>query len=399
MSLALLQQNVANTQQIIQSIDIVDNVVHLPRRARPSSKSSFRQSQVILPFQTQIKVNAGTFESEPVIPEFLNGKTLGEAFVNSPEFKALQKGIAGRSMRSPFRTKSLYSGLPVGSPSMFGESFGAGIVPTANRRSRVRDLFPYRATDYSVVEFFRESGFSNNASVVPDYFTDSFVAALKSGLSFVGDRSPVRTLAHFEVAHRNVLEDEPQLRSIVDNELLYGLRLVEDAQILSGSGSGQDLRGILNTPGVQSYNWSAGVVGDTRVDAVRRAMSLVHLANFEPTGIIMHPSDWETIELTKDDDGVLVFAVSFASGDDSWMWNVPVVVTPVMPEGTVLVGAFGSGAQLYDREDSVVRVAEEHEGLFVENAVAVLAEQRLALAVKRPESFCAVNFDAPPGGS
>ncbi len=70
--------------------------------------------------------------------------------------------------------------------------------------------------------------------------------------------APVRTIAHWEAAHRNVLADEPQLRSIVDNELLYGLRLTEDNQILSGAGTGEDLTGILNTTGIQTYAWSAG---------------------------------------------------------------------------------------------------------------------------------------------
>jgi hypothetical protein len=43
-----------------------------------------------------------------------------------------------------------------------------------------------------------------------------------------------------------------------------------------------------------------------------------------------------------------------------------------------------------------IRVSEQHSDFFVRNAIAVLAEERLALAVKRPESFVEVNFDAAP---
>ena len=46
----------------------------------------------------------------------------------------------------------------------------------------------------------------------------------------------MRTIAHWEAAHRNVIADEPQLQSTINNELLYGLALAEDDQILNGDG-------------------------------------------------------------------------------------------------------------------------------------------------------------------
>jgi HK97 family phage major capsid protein len=67
-----------------------------------------------------------------------------------------------------------------------------------------------------------------------------------------------------------------------------------------------------------------------------------------------------------------------------------------MTEGVALVGAFGTGAQLYDREEASIRISEQHSDFFVRNAIVVLAEQRLALAVKRPEAFVKVAFNAAP---
>jgi HK97 family phage major capsid protein len=216
---------------------------------------------------------------------------------------------------------------------------------------------------------------------------------------FEGHQAPIRTLAHWEAAHRNVLADEPQLRSIIDNELLYGLRLQEDYQILEGDGTGENLLGVLNTPGVQTYDWSDGAtspVPDTKADAIRRAATLAFLAYYEPTGVVLHPNDWEDIELTKDTNGQYLVAVSVALGGEPRIWRMPVVDTPAMPEGTALVGAFGTGAQLYDREQATIRISEQHADFFVRNAIVVLAEERLALAVKRPESFVSVTFDAEP---
>jgi len=196
-----------------------------------------------------------------------------------------------------------------------------------------------------------------------------------------------------------VLADEPQLRSIIDNELLYGLRLQEDAQIISGAGTGENLTGITATTGIQTYNWSAGAftpVPDTKADAIRRAATLSFLAYYEPTGVVMHPNDWEDVELTKDSNGQYLVAVSVALGGEPRVWRLPVIETPAIAEGTCVVGAFGTGAQLYDREQASIRISEQHSDFFIRNAIVVLAEQRLALAVKRPEAFVKVTFNNAP---
>ena len=332
--------------------------------------------------------------------------SVGEAFIQSDEFKSLQGGKSGANMASPFVTKSLeqkdiYSSLPTGTPGSFGAVERDGIIPIAQRRSRVRDLFPSRTTNAAVIEYFRQTGFTNAADTVAERSGSNFGAKPESSMTFVGEQAPVRTIAHWEAAHRNVLADEPQLRSIIDNELLYGLRLTEDNQILSGAGTGEDLTGILNTTGIQTYSWSSGSqtpVKDTKADAIRRAATLAYLAYYEPTGIIVNPNDWEDIELTKNSQGTYLLAMSVAGGAESRVWRIPVIDTPAIASGTALIGAFGTGAQLYDREAATIRISEPHSDFFVRNAIVILAEERLALAVKRPESFVKVTFDGQPGG-
>ena len=339
--------------------------------------------------------------------EVPSAKTLGQMFLDSPEFKTLNGGKNGANMPSPFQlnrgdvtglwsTKDIYSALPSGTPGSFGSIQRDPIVVPPMRTKRVRDLFPSRTTTAAVIEYFRMTGFTNNAAAVAERSGSAFAAKPQSSFTFVGEQAPVRTLAHWEAAHRNVLADEPQLRSIIDNELLYGLRLQEDAQILNGDGTGENLLGIMETTGIQSYDWSDGALKDTKADAIRRAATLSFLAYYEPTGVVLHPNDWEDIELSKDDNGQYLVAVSVALGGEPRLWRIPVVDTPAMTEGTALVGAFGTGAQLYDREQASIRISEQHADFFVRNAIVVLAEQRLALAVKRPEAFVSVNFDAAP---
>ena len=325
-------------------------------------------------------------------------QSLGQAFTNSDEFKNLLK--SGRlTMDTPFEIsasditgygqKDVYAanGSANYARTMGGIQFDP-IVPRGQRPTRVRDLFPVAATSASLIDYFRVTGYAaggenGNAAPVGDYASGAFVAKAKSNLVFESVQAPVRTIAHYEAAHRNVLDDVPQLQALIDNELMYGLRLEEDNQILNGAG-GDGLTGILQTTGVQAYSQ---VSSEVNSDALRRAATKVILSNYQPTGYVLHPNDWEDTELQRGEDGQYMLAVNVAIGADTRIWRLPVVETPAIAEGKFLAGAFGLGAQVYDRQVANVRIAEQHSDFFIRNAVAVLAEQRLALAVKRPEAF------------
>ena len=351
-------------------------------------------------------------------------KSLGELFLASDEFKELRKS-GGLTMRTPFmvegvkdiaRTgssffmegKDVHTGsAPAQTTRGFGRTQFDPIVPRQQRPYRVRDLFPVTSTSANLIDYFRVLGFAQNNGdgnaqtvaerraadeVSPPTGGTSDVFGLKphSDLRFASEQAPVRTIAHWEAAHRNVLADEPQLQALINNELLYGLALEEDDQILNGDGSGENLLGVLRTPGIQAITQLAG---DRRSDALRRSATLSFIANFPGTGFVMHPFDWEEIELQKaDGDGQYMLVTNFAVGAETRIWRQPVVETTAMTQGTWLTGAFGLGAQLYDREQANVRIAEQHADFFVRNALVVLVEERLALAVKRPESFVKGTF-------
>lgn len=425
-----LRVKMADNKTIADSFKIEDGIVVVSSEQKSAfdrNMSDIREIKSLIDGLEQMK-SVEQWGSEPqgsVSSSFdasaqfrpAEAKSLGQMFLDSPEFKSLQGGRNGANMASPFvlnssvanagfNVKDVYSALPSGNPGSFGTVQRDPMVTPPTRTKRVRDLFPARTTTAAVIEYFRMLGFTtpgttavNNAGTVAERNGAAFAAKPQSSFQFVGEQAPVRTLAHWEAAHRNVLADEPQLRSIIDNELLYGLRLQEDYQILQGDGVGENLLGILANPGIQEYSWSDGAtapVADTKADAIRRAATLALLAYYEPTGVVLNPQDWEDIELTKDSNGQYLIAVSVAMGGEPKLWRVPVVDTPAMPVGQALIGAFGTGAQLYDREQASIRISEQHADFFVRNAIVILAEQRLALAVKRPESFVSVTFDNAP---
>ncbi|HZY67753.1 MAG TPA: phage major capsid protein, partial [Devosia sp.] len=186
------------------------------------------------------------------------------------------------------------------------------------------------------------------------------------------------------------LDDVPQLRSYIDGRLRYGLAFVEDAQILNGGGTGTDLNGIYT----QATAYSAPVTIPTpvtKIDVIRLAMLQAFLAELPPTGIVLHPTDWATIELVKDTTGRHIIG-NPQDGTAPRLWRLPVVETPAMTVDKYLVGAFKLGAQLFDREEANVEISTEDSDNFRKNLVTIRAEERLAMAVYRPEAFIKGDF-------
>lgn len=340
-------------------------------------------------------------------------KSLGQRFVESPEFKAHRDSgfmdsaftVEDQEITTGVQYKDVHSGsIGVVTHPGFGSVYRAPMVTSPMLSWRVRDLFPQMNTNSVMIEYIEELGFvdpsDNAAAPVPEREgvapNDNFGLKPKSNIRFDIKTTPIRTIAHWVPASRNVLDDEPQLRGIIDTRLLYGLRLVEDEQLLLGDGTGQNLLGIFNTPGIQQYpaNGSAFTppANETYVDAVRRAATRVMLAQYDPTGVVVHPYDWERMELTKDSQGRYLVAGSVTDGANKRLWQMPVVATPACPEGTALLGAFGLGAQVFDRMQSNIRTADQHSDFFVRNAIVVLAEQRIGLAVYRPSSLVKVDL-------
>jgi len=204
-----------------------------------------------------------------------------------------------------------------------------------------------------------------------------------------------KTIAAWIPVSKQALADAGQLRSMIDNRLLYALGLSEEHQLLYGDGTDQNLQGIMTHPSAQTYAWSEGTVGDTRIDAIRRAFTKARLAEYPIDGIVLHPTDWEFIELAKGTNERYIW-VQVTDGGQMRMWKAPVIDTTAIAAGEFLAGAFKLGGTLYDHQQAAVAVAEQHGEFFIRNMVAIRAEERIAPAWFRPEAFVVGSFDSAP---
>jgi HK97 family phage major capsid protein len=315
--------------------------------------------------------------------------TPGMQFVMSDEYKAAQAGGVPR-------TNALEVGNMFGLKTIADSTRGDGTdrapvhaeqVPElgfdpGQRQMTIRGLMNVAPTASNSIEHFRETGaFDAGSAAAQDGETNT---KRQMKMNFEKLTATVETIAAWLPASRQVLDDQAQLQSHIDTRLIYKVLKEMEDQVIFGDGTSGNLLGIHNTPGVQTIGAPAGT--DTVIDHIRKAFAAVRASEYMATGIILHPNDWAEIELTKGSDDHYIW-VSVPDGGVSRLWRVPVVESTVMEEGRFLTGAFGIGAQLWDRQQATIRIAEQHEDYFIRNALVVLAELRVALTVYRPQAF------------
>jgi HK97 family phage major capsid protein len=254
-----------------------------------------------------------------------------------------------------------------------------GIVSPNDRRLTIRDLITPGQMDGSTLEYVREKGFNNNAGMVAE-------GALKpqSDIQLELINTSAKVIAHTMKASRQILDDAAQLRTYIDGRLRYGLAFKEETQLLNGDGTGQNLLGII--PQATAYSAAFAPAAESAIDKMRLAALQAALAEYPATGHVMHPTDWARIELTKDTTGRYIIGNPQGTAAPT-LWGLPVVATQAISIDKFLTGAFQLGAQVFDRWQARVEIATENEDDFVKNMVTVLCEERLALAVYRPQAF------------
>ena len=318
------------------------------------------------------------------LQEETKGFDIGADFIKCDQVKDMIEGRT-RSARMEVKT-AIINATGQNQPLVPADRL-QGINTTPNRFLTVRDILPVSATNSNLIEFVRESTFTNNAGPQIGGSPEAYenVTKPESALTFTLVNEPVVTLAHFIPASKQVLSDSASLQSFVSGRLMYGLKLKEETQLLSGTGSNHQLNGLITQATaytLQSPNLT------NEIDIIRDMIKQAHVAEYRPDYIVMNPSDWYDIDVRKvgaSDDRYVVGNPREMSVPR--LWGLPIVVTNSVSAGTTLVGSFAMGAEIKDREQAAVEMSLEDSTNFQKNMVTIRAEERLALCVYRTEAF------------
>lgn len=323
-----------------------------------------------------------------------------QQFVESEAFRNFRanayKGRAGVDIDG-VDIRSILNGLAVRAPldntatsaGAFQNPARPAMVPMTNadRPLRLADLLDRQTTGNNTVEYVRETT-AAGAGAAAEVAEGG--AKPEAGYTFEVVTDSVRTIAHWVQITRQAADDNQQLMGHIRGRLTYGLEFRLDAQIINGNGVGTNLRGILNTSGINTH---APIAAEARVISIRRAMTLVQIDEYAATGVVLHPTDWELVELSTDNDGMFRVSPSVANALAPRIWGLSVVSTTAIASGTGLVGDFRMGATLWDRQQPQVFITDSHASTFTSNILTLLAELRAALSVWRPSAFAKITFN------
>lgn len=312
-------------------------------------------------------------------------KSWGQQYIESDNFKNQVKELGSSfTGRAGVEIKQVNSTAAGGLIRSYREN---DVVALLRERRVLRDLLRTVPVTTSSVDYVTQTTRTNNAAPVAESASKPY-----SDYAWASATAVIRTLAHLTKITRQAMDDAPRLMGEIDGEMRYGLGFVEERQFLFGSGVGQNLYGIM--PQATAFALPAGFTrraGTTKVDVLRVAMLQNSLALLPADGIVLHEVDWADIELTKTTDGAYLFSNPQGSVS-ARMWSLPVVASPAMTVGDYLVGNFTLGATVYDRMSVEVAISTENADDFETNRATMRAEERVAIAVKRPQAFTKGTF-------
>jgi HK97 family phage major capsid protein len=340
------------------------------------------------------------------LPSRRRQPSMGGQFVESDEYRELLASGALGSDNQPFKTDAfrpeilgaatdvINSGTSPGGGALVTPQYLPGVIPLPQRPMVLRDLFSNDTTQSDTLSYARQSSFDTAAAPVSQ--ATSLATGLKpqSAIGWTRVTSPIESIATWMAATRRQLADAGQTRSLIDNQLTLMLKLVEEDQLLNGNGTSPNLRGLLATAGVQTLNLTGVTQAPfINIDGLRDAIRLVRTgaAFAEPNGIVMNPVDAAKLDEAKDTQARYLGQGPFSPIQDT-IWRLPRIESLAITAGTALVGAFRQGATVFEREGVVILTADQHSDFFIRNLVAVLAEERLGLAVFFPAAFVLVTF-------
>lgn len=330
-------------------------------------------------------------------------RTLGDFAAKNLNFEGL-KGRRGSQDTPEFKAAGDVHQVQTTGDGLLQPQIDTNIVHTQKERPTIADWLGAGTLTATAITYFLEKDFDpssgGNFGIVGEN-------QRKPGLTFPDYESVTETLskiAGWIKVSDEMTEDTPFLVSEINGRLLYQLLMFEEDQLLNGSGTGVNLLGLLNREGVQTET-AAGA--EDLADAVFRARTKVSLATgLQADGMVMHPLDYQNLRLAKDGNGQYLAGGPFTGqyGNGSIMQDPPLwglgntIITTAVEQGSVLVGAGKQAATVYRKGGIRVEASNIDGEDFTHNRFTILAEERLALAVRRPAAFVKVSIGDTGGG-
>jgi len=252
-----------------------------------------------------------------------------------------------------------------------------------SRKVHVRSLLPVGTISQGLFTFPLETG----GEGAPAAQTQGSAKA-QVDFDITMTNAPAQVIAGYVRISRQMLDDVPAMTSFLQQRLLEKYLVAEDAQLLSGSGSGVNLQGIT---GVASAFAGAATVD---VEQLVQSIAQVEASNYTATGILINPTDWANIINTKNTNSAysLPGSTIVTTNGQLSIAGIPVYTSTAIAADKFLVGDWSMGAQIMQRDGISVQFSEFDGNNFTENMITVRVEARIAFPIYYAGAFVYGDF-------
>ena len=303
---------------------------------------------------------------------------IGDIFVKSAAYKSIV-GSRGTPTELPIDLKTVLNEVTGFAP----QAIRTGqVILSPQQMPKIVDLIPSGTTDQIAVVFMQETLFTNAAAE-----TAEGGLYPEAALAFTQVSSPVRKIPVFIPVTDEQLADVSGLRDLINNRLALMVKQRLDGQVWGGDGTGINLTGLSNTPGIQTQARGA----DPAPDAFFKGMTKIMTVGFaDPDGVLMNPIDWQNVRLLRTADGLYIWG-SPSDSAPARLWGLPVAVSTYVTLGKGMVADFGGYTQLCYKAGLEFEVSNSHADFFIRGQLAIRAQMRVAFVVYRPQALCLVS--------
>ncbi|MGC5245383.1 HK97 family phage prohead protease [Gordonia sp. DT219] len=187
------------------------------------------------------------------------------------------------------------------------------------------------------------------------------------------------------------LMDNAELAGFVEAEMLHGLRQAVEAQVLGGTGTGNNLTGILKSAGIVQQAFV-----DDLVTTTRKAITVLESAGYLSHVFVLRPESWEAISLQRTTGGAFDLGNVAVDRAAQRLHGVPVVVSTALPAGKGVL--LDQSAVRVDADTNGVQVKwGAHGDDFGANLIRVRTEGRFGVSVLRPSGVVEIATAADAG--
>ncbi len=292
-----------------------------------------------------------------------------------------------KSLKLELKTVADVSTANVTGTTVWGAQYKPGIITNPNQITHVREFIPTSAagpgTDFY---FMKENGNGEGAPAPVSEKQAADATNVATGLKPSFDLDLVESSVKFETIAGIMIASNKSLKNIPDFQNYLNMRVpqklldVEDAQLLYGTGSTPQLKGLLYSG---NYTASTATITDPLVEKIIHDISVMEdTYKRVATKIVMRPIDYWSFFLNKaEDSGVydLPKNVVFV-GNKLYIGGVEVIKTTALTSGDYFIEA-AMGAELKIQQGLTVEYFNQHASLAATNQVMIRVEETIALPV------------------